>query len=195
MSNEIIPKMSEIEEKNETKEQCNADYKTGLDFLKNGEITFAAHAFHNALMGCLELGDDHGVANAADKLADICLEREEYPQALKHIETAYAICEKEQDQSSMISLKRKIAQAKIGMKKYDEVLSLYYDLIDFYQGSLNPKGSVETMEKIAEVYILQENKSAAADTYRTIASIHKNFKHKKVAQEFLDKASALESEL
>ncbi|MDH3359806.1 MAG: tetratricopeptide repeat protein [Desulfobulbaceae bacterium] len=193
MSNEMIPKMSEVEEQNDAKEQAKADYKTGVDFLKNGEITFAAHAFHNALMGCQELGDLHGVANAADKLADICMEREEYQQALKHIETAYAICEKEQDQSSLISLQRKIAQAKIGMGKYDEVLSLYYDLIDFYQGSLNPKGSVETMEKIAEVYLLQGNKSAAADTYRTIASIHTNFKHKKIAAEFLDKASALES--
>ena len=192
MSNEMIPKMSDIEEKNETKEQTNADYKTGLDFLKNGETTFAAHAFHNALMGSMELGDDHGVANAADKLADICLEREEYPQALKHIETAFAICEKEQDQSSMISLRRKIAQAKTGMGKYDEVLEIFFDLIDFYKGSLNPKGTVEVMEKIAEVYLLQGNTAAAADTYRTIAGIHTNFHHKKIAEEFMDKAATVE---
>ncbi len=193
MSNEIIPKMSDIEAKNETKEQSNADYKTGLDFLKNGEITFAANAFHNALMGCQELGDMHGVANAADKLADICLEREEYPQALQHIETAFAICNKEQDQSSTLSLRMKIAKAKTGMGKYDEVLALYYELIDFHRGSLNPQATVEVMEKIAEVYLLQDNSSAAADAYRTIAGIHTNFKHNRTAKTFMDKAAAIEA--
>lgn len=191
MSTEI-PKMSDVEEQNDGKEQAKADYKTGQDFMKNGELTFAAHAFHNALMGYKELGDDHGVANAADKLADICLAREEYQLALQHIDTAYAICEKEQDQSSTTSLRRKIALAKLGMGKYDEVLELYFDLIDYYKGSLNPKGTVEVMEKIAEVYLLQGKADAAADTYRTIAGIHTNFHHKKIAQEFMDKATAVE---
>lgn len=192
MSNEI-PKMSEIEQSNDEKAQAKADYKTGLDFLKNGDQTMAAYAFHNALMGYQQLNDDHGVANAADKLADICLAREEYPQALQHIDTAYAICAKEEDQSSLISLRRKIAQAKTGMGKYDEVLELYFELIDFYQGSLNPKGTVEIMEKIAEIYLKQGDTAAAADAYRTVAGIHTNFKHKKIAEEFLEKAAAAEA--
>jgi len=185
--------MSDIEAKEEIKEQTNADYKTGLDFLKNGETTFAAHAFHNALMGSLEMGDEHGVANAADKLADICLEREEYPQALQHINTAFEICEKEQDQSSTLSLKMKIAKAKTGMGKYDEVLALYYELVDFHQGSLNPQATVEVMEKIAEIYLIQDNTGGAADAYRTIAKIHKNFKHNRTAQQFYDKADTIEA--
>ncbi len=190
MSNEI-PKMSEVEEHNQEKEQAKADYKTGLDFLRNGETTFAAHAFHNAMMGYRQLGDQHGMANAADKLADVCLEREEYPQALEHIATAYAICEKEEDQSSLISLRRKIARAKAGMGKYDEAGAIYIDLVDYYQGSRSPKGTVEVLELLAELYLKKGDPGAAADAYRTVAAIHANFKHKKIAQEYLAKAEAL----
>jgi len=183
---------SPTKEGGDTKEHAKADYKTGQDFLVKGDTTLAAHAFHNAMLGFQECGDEHGVANAADKLADICMNRQEYDQALKHIETAYAICEKEEDQQSTISLRQKIGTAKTGMKKYDEALEIYFDLIDHYRGSLNPKGTVETMEKVAEVYQLLNNTAGAADAYRTIASIHTNFKHKKVAQEYIDKADALD---
>jgi len=181
-----------VEESSDTKTQAQADYKTGQDFLVKGDTTLAAHAFHNALLGFQECNDLHGVANAVDKLADICMDRREYAQALKHIDTAYQICEKEEDQQSTISLRHKIAAAKTGMEKYDEALETYFDLIDHYQGSLNPKGTVETMEKVAELYLLKNNPAGAADAYRTIASIHANFKHKKVAQEFNDKADALD---
>lgn len=176
----------------DAKEQAKADYKTGQDFLVKGDTALAAHAFHNAMLGFQECNDLHGVANAADKLADICMDRQEFSQALKHIETAYEICEKEEDQQSTISLRQKIAAAKTGMKKYDEALEIYFDLIDHYRGSLNPKGTVETMEKVAEVYLQQGNTSGAADAYRTIASIHANFKHKKVAQEYNEKADKLD---
>ena len=192
MSNEI-PKMNEAEESSDEKEQAKADYRTGLDFLKNGETTFAAHAFHNALMGYQQLGDEHGVANAADKLADVCLAREEYPQALEHINVAYAICEKEEDQSSLITLRRKIAQAKTGMGNYEEARTIYLDLVDYYEGSRNPKGTVEALELLAELYLRQGDNTAAADAYRTVAAIHANFRHRKIAQEFIDKAAAIEA--
>lgn len=184
-----LPPVAEI---GDTKEQAKADYKTGQDFLVKGDTALAAHAFHNAMLGFQECNDEHGVANAADKLADICMDRQEYEPALKHIETAYEICKKEEDQQSTISLRQKIATAKTAMKKFDEALEIYFDLIAHYQGSLNPKGTVETMEKVAEVYLLQDNPSGAADAYRTIASIHTNFKHKKVAKEYNDKADAID---
>ncbi len=182
------------QEGGDAKEQAKADYKTGQDFLVKGDTSLAAHAFHNAMLGFQECGDLHGVANAADKLADICMDRQEFAQSLQHIETAYNICEKEEDQQSTISLRQKIAAAKTGMKKYDEALEIYFDLIDHFRGSLNPKGTVETMEKVAEVYLIQGNNTGAADAYRTIASIHANFKHKKVAQEFYDKADAIDKQ-
>ncbi|MDH5298865.1 MAG: tetratricopeptide repeat protein [Desulfobulbaceae bacterium] len=192
MSNDI-PTANEVEDDKDEKEQAKADYRTGMDFLKKGDLTLAAYAFHNALMGYQQLNDEHGVANAADKLADICLEREEYPQALNHIEISYAICEKEEDQSSLISLRRKIARAKTGMGKLDEAGRIYLDLIDYYEGSRNPKGTVEVVEKLAEIYLLQGDTAAAADAYRTVASIHANFNHKAIAAQYLEKATVIES--
>jgi Tfp pilus assembly protein PilF len=51
---------------------------------------------------------------------------------------------------------------------------------------------VAVLEQMADIYQMAGNKEKAADAYRTIASIHSNFKHKDIAQSYLDKAADLE---
>ena len=67
---------------------AKADYKAGREFLAKGEYAQAAMALHNALHGFEEQGDEQGVANAADRLGDVCLAREEYRLALDHFQRA-----------------------------------------------------------------------------------------------------------
>ncbi len=53
--------------------------------------------------------------------------------------------------------------------------------------------ATSTLEKMADIYIAKGEKLKAADAYRTISSIHKNFKHENIATKFIEKAEALES--
>ena len=48
------------------------------------------------------------------------------------------------------------------------------------------------MEELAELYLDIGERQKSADTYRTIASIHKNFSHNIQAKEFMDKAAQVE---
>ena len=48
------------------------------------------------------------------------------------------------------------------------------------------------MEELAKLYLVMGERQKSADTYRTIASIHKNFKHTIQAQEYMDKAAQVE---
>ena len=171
---------------------AKADYKEGREFLSKGEFPQAAMSFHNALRGFEEQGDDQGVANCADRLGDVCVAREEYQMALEHFQRAYGICAKEDDIFSMVSLNRKIAGIYKRTGELDKALSLLFDIFDHYSQLRDPKGTVEILEVIAEVFLEQGDNGKAADTLRTIAGIHSNFKHTRQADEFEARAIALE---
>lgn len=173
-------------------DQAKQDYKQGRELLTKGEYPQAAIAFHNALKGFEEQGNQHGVANASDRLGDVCLAREEYGMALDNYKRAYAICEKEEDSFSLVALNKKMASAYDKMGDHDAALRILLDMVEHYYLTKNPKGATETLERLAEVYQQMGEKRKAADTYRTIASIHANFKHKRLAGEYEQKAAALE---
>ncbi|HER62748.1 MAG TPA: tetratricopeptide repeat protein [Desulfobacteraceae bacterium] len=171
---------------------AKADYKAGRDFFNQGELAQAAMAYHNALRGFEEQGDEQGIANCSDRLGDVCVAKEEYRMALEHFQRAYAICEKEHDIFSTVSLNRKIAGIYKRTGELDKALNLLFDIFDHYSQLRDPKGTVEILEVIAEVYTQMGENAKAADTLRTIAGIHANFKHSRLAREFEQRAQAAE---
>jgi tetratricopeptide (TPR) repeat protein len=180
------------QEPEEAKDPAQADYDQGKQILQAGDEALAASCFHNALVGFEQNGDDKGVANASDQLGDICALREEHEKALEHYQRAYEICDKENDSFSLIALLKKMVVSKRALNKYDEAIKIYLNVIDIYSGYNNPAGTVATMEELAKFYLEIGERQKSADTYRTIASIHKNFKHNLHAQEFMDKAAQVE---
>lgn len=176
----------------ENSSQAQQDYEAGQKFLKDNDIPQAANAFHNALIGFEQEDNENGIANASDKLADICTEQGETLKALEHLERAYAICHKNFDRFSLFSLERKKAGLIYKNGDLAKAIELYLNILDEYGALRNPQGSVETLETMAEIYLKQGEKEKAADAYRTAASIHKNFKHLPQAEELLAKAAAAE---
>lgn len=172
--------------------QAKKDYTEGRKFLSNGEYTQAAIAFHNALRGFEEQGDQAGVANASDRLGDACLARDEYAMAIANYQRACDICEKEDDSFSVLALNKKMAIAYRKLGDQEKALELLYDTLEHYRLTNNPQGAVEALIAIAETYAEQGEKSKAADAYRSVASIHARFKHARLAEEFNQRASSLE---
>lgn len=170
---------------------AKADYKAGREFLDRGEYAQAAMALHNALCGFEEQGNEQGVANAADRLGDVCMARDEYEKALDHFDRALAICEKEYDIFSKLALNNKRADAYRKLGDSGRTLEVLFDIFDHYTEARNPRGTVEILETIAEVYVERGEHEKAADSLRTIASIHKNFKHARQAEEFENRARLL----
>lgn len=176
------------------KDPAKRDYLKGRELLKKGEYAQAGMAFHNALKGFEEQGDQQGIANASDRLGDVCLEREEYDDALANYQRAFAICEQEEDSFSTLSLNKKIAAVYKKQGELDKALEILFDMVEHYQLTKNPKGMVDILVVIAEVYIGKGEKDKAADAYRTVSSIHKNFKHKRLSEEFAAYADKLSKE-
>ena len=174
------------------KDPAKRDYIEGRELFKKGDYTMAAMSFHNALKGFEEKGDEQGVANAADRLGDVCLEKEDYATALQHYLRAYRFCDKEEDSFSTLALNKKIAVAYRRQGELDKALEIVFDMVEHYQLTKNPKGMVDVMVVIGELYQEKGEKQKAADTFRTVASIHKNFKHKRKAEEFSAFAEELE---
>ncbi|MBC8317167.1 MAG: tetratricopeptide repeat protein [Desulfobulbaceae bacterium] len=172
----------------EEKSQARLDYEAGQNHLQKDDISQAANMFHNALIGFEQDGDEHGVANASDKLGDICAGREDFDGALNHYERAYTICTKDSDRFSLFSLEKKKAHVMFQAKRYQEAVTLYLDVIDEYEALRNPQGTVDTLDILANIYIEMGDKEKAADSYRLAASIHKNYKHKRHAEALLKKA-------
>ena len=170
------------------------DYMEGRKYFQEGEYTQAAIAFHNALRGFEEKGDQIGVANSADRLGDACLARGEYAMALANYQQAHVICEKEDDSFSVLSLNKKMAAAYRKLGDHDKALEMLYDILEHYRLTSNPKGAVEVLVLIAETYNDLGDKAGAADAYRSVANIHKRFKHARLAEEFAQRAAALEQE-
>lgn len=180
------------QEPREAEDPAQEDYKKGKELRAASDNTQAAAFFHNALVGFEQNGDEKGVANASDQLGDICIDREEHEKAIVHYQRAYGICDKENDRFSLVALYKKMIVSKKALKQYDEVVKMYLTVIDIYADYNNPAGTVATMEDLATLYLEMGERQKSADTYRTIASIHKNFKHNLQAQEFMDKAVQVE---
>ncbi len=174
------------------KDPAKRDYLQGREDFKKGDYAMAAMSFHNALKGFEEKGDEQGVANASDRLGDVCLEKKEHVAALEHYRRAYAICEKEEDSFSTLALNKKIAAIYREQGELDKAMEILFDMVEHYHLTRNPKGMVEVMTVIAELYREKGDTKKAADTYRTVSSIHKNFKHKRMSEEFAALADELE---
>jgi len=178
----------------EAEDPARADYNKGKELRVAGDEAQAASFFHNALVGFEQNGDDQGVANASDQLGDICAARQNHEKAIAHYQRAYTICDKENDMFSLIALQKKMGAAQRALKQYDKAVNIYLNVIDIYAGYNNPAGTVNVMEELAKLYLEMGERQKSADTYRTIASIHKNFKHNIQAQEFMDKAVQVEQD-
>ncbi len=164
-------------EKEENKSPAQQDYERGMAFLNDKESAQAAAAFHNALLGFEQDNDEKGVANASMQLADICLDREEFEQALQHCATANKICSTPEDTFSIICIKEKKAKIYSQWPNYDKAIGVYIELVEDYNKTRNPQGTVNSLETLAELYLKVNDKEKAADSYNTIARIHKSFKH------------------
>jgi tetratricopeptide (TPR) repeat protein len=180
------------QEPQKEKDPAQVDYDQGKDLLQAGDEALAASCFHNAMVGFEQNNNEKGIANASDQLGDICAAREEHEKAIVHYQRAYDICDKENDRFSLVALLKKMVPSRKALKQYDEAIKIYLNVIDIYSGYNNPSGTVATMEGLAELYSEIGERQKSADTFRTIASIHKNFKHNLQAQEFMDKAAQIE---
>lgn len=181
-------------EENTINDPTKKDYIEGREFYTAGDYPQAAISFHNALKGFEEQGDEQGIANAADRLGDTCLAREEYQFAIENYQRAMAICVKMDDSFSQLALNKKMAMAYQKLGELDKALELLYDMLEHYRLVQNPQGVVEALIVVAEIYVEQGEKEKAVDAYRTVSSIHKNFKHKRMAEEFAKRALELEQE-
>ena len=180
------------QEPEEEKSPAQVDYEQGKKLFEAGEAAHAASCFHNALIGYEQENNEKGIANASDRLGDICAARDEHEKAIEHYQRAFNICDKENDRFSLIALLKKMAPARKALKQYDEAIKIYLNVIDIYSGYNNPAGTVAAMEELADFYLEIGERQKSADTYKTIASIHKNFKHNLHAQEYMDKATQVE---
>lgn len=178
------------EEKEKT--QAQQDYEKGQDYLKQNELVLAAAAFHNAMLGFEHDADENGIANAADKLGDVCLAKKEFAAALAHLDRAYAICQRHADRFSLFSLERKRARIYDESGDYPKAIDAYIDIVDEFNALRDPQGAVAALETLADIYLKVTDKAKAADCYRTIASIHKHYKHNTIAKTYMDKAAATE---
>lgn len=175
------------------KDPVKADYEEGKRFFNNGNLAQAAVSFHNALLGYEERGDKTGVANASNQLGHVCMAKEDYVGAENHYRRSQQLCEEFGDPMSIFALSKRFVEVYRGQKKYDEAIAACLEILDVYQGNNDPRGTVELLEDMADIYIEAGNVGKAADTYRTIARIHRNFKHKTIADSFEEKASKLEA--
>lgn len=180
-------------EKKRSSDPVQAEYDDGIEFLKDKDLTQAAVAFHNALVGFEEKNHQDGIANASNQLANVCLEKGDFEKAKSHYLRAWAICDRFEDTMSLLSLSGQLITVYRGLKEYDKAMGLCLDMLETHNLNNNPKDTVATMEIMADIYLEQGEKSKAADAYRTIASIHENFKHNNFAKRFREKADELEA--
>lgn len=190
--NAIGPMCEGKNDGNGEEDQAKKDYREGRNYFTNGDYTQAVISFHNALLGFEEKNDVQGVANASDRLGDTCMAREEYLMAVGHFQKAAEICEQEDDTFSLTALHKKMATAYRALGEPAKAFELLFDILEHYHIVQNPKGVVEILGVIGELYEETGDNKKAADTYRTISGIHANFKHTRLAQEFADKAAELE---
>lgn len=189
-----IQKVGQKEEKKRSSDPLQAEYDDGIEFLKEKDFTQAAVAFHNVLRGYEEKKHQDGIANASNQLGNVCLEKGDFEKAKVHYTRAWEICDRFDDPMSLLALSMQLVVVHRGLNDYASALELCFSMLDTHNLNNNPQGTVATMEIIADIYLAQDEKAKAADTYRTIASIHSNYKHKKTADKFMDRAIELEAE-
>lgn len=183
-------------EKEDTpKDPAQEDYEAGKKFLDNKDLPQAANAFHNALIGFEQNSNENGIANACDKLGDICMTREEYSKALELYKRAFDICEHLDDPASILALQKKMAQCHRSQKQLTETLKIYLDMLDTFYEWKNPGLTVDMLTQLGELYCEMNEKEKGKDAYLTAASIHANYGHKRMAKQLEDKAAAIEQEL
>jgi len=176
------------------KSPVQKEFDDGKAFLEKGEHSQAALAFGNVFLAYEEEADEAGMANASNQMGHVCLAKEDYAQALVHYQKAWDICDKLFDPMSLLALRKQFVEVYRALKDYDKAISISMDLLEIYQENRDPHGTVAILEGIVGIYIDAENIPLAADTYRTIASIHENYNHKKIAAGFVKKADELEQE-
>lgn len=192
MSNEIP--MAPADQEAKPVDPATADYESGQTHLANGSMSLAANAFHNALVGYQENDNLEGVANANDKLGDVCLAMDHYDKALSHFEKAFEICKTADDLLSLLALRKKIIRCYNGMGQHEKAIIMQIEMIEFYQSMNNPGAVVETMLSMAETYKILGQANKAADAIRTAADIHANFKHQRIAANLRQQADELEQQ-
>lgn len=189
-----IKKAGAEEKKKRSSDPIQAEYDDGLEFLKDKDLSQAAVAFHNALRGYEEKKHQDGIANASNQLGNVCLEKGDFAKAKDHYRRAWEICDRFDDPMSILALSLQLIVVHRGLGENDQALELCFDMVETHNTNNNPQGTIASMETIADIYLAQEEKIKAADTYRTIASIHNNYKHKNIAETFLTRAKELEAE-
>jgi tetratricopeptide (TPR) repeat protein len=200
MSNAIqditsIAPMADMPNQAKSPDPVQADYEEGKRFLENNESAQAAVALHNALLGYEERGDEKGIANACNQLGNVCLVRKEFDKAEKHYRRALEVCEKFSDPASRAALAKKLVEVHRGSHNYDQAIAGCLDLLDVYSANNDPQGTVAILEIMAEIYLETDKPAAAADSYRTISSIHRNYKHNSIADSYAEKAAELERKM
>ncbi len=189
-----IKKAGQKEEKKRSSDPIQAEYDDGIEFLKKDDLTQAAAAFHNVLRGYEEKKHQDGIANASNQLGNVCLAKGDFAKAKDHFQRAWDICDRFEDPMSLLALSMQLVVVHRGLNENAKALELCLDMLDVHDANNNPQGTVATMETIADIYLAQDDKVKAADTYRTIASIHSNFQHKNIAEKFNVRAKELEAE-
>ncbi len=180
------------EKKKRSSDPVQAEYEDGVEFIANKEYGQAALSLQNALLGYEKKKHQDGIANASNQLGVVCMKKGEFDKAKEHFKRAWDICKRFDDRMSMLSLSEQFIVIHRHAKEYKEAIVLCLDMLDTHHSHNNPEGTVNVMETMAEIYIEQGDNAKAADAYRSIASIHKNFDHKNFARRFEEKAAALE---
>lgn len=169
------------------------EYESGKRMLDNKNYGEAAVAFHNALVGYEEKNDENGVANASNQLGLLCLQRGDFEGAARNLNRAKELCEKLNDPMSVFALSKTFIDVYVGLKEYGRAISACLDILDVYHGNNDPRGAVGVMERMSDIYIQAGDEEKAADVYKTIASIHRNFNHPSLAESFEKKAMELQA--
>ncbi len=167
------------------------EYEEGKRLLESGDYGQAALSLHNALVGFEQRKDDNGIANACNQLGHLCTEKGDYQNALQHYQRAFTICDAANDRMSVLAVLVRRLEVYVRMEEYDKAVADCLAMLDLYQDNRDPQGAVGTLERLAEVYLAAGEKQKAADSYRVIAGIHKNYRHDAIAASFLEKADAL----
>lgn len=190
----IGPMQPQPEPKKEEKKNLSPveqEFEDGKKFLEKGDLAQAALAFHNVLLAHEENDDKPGIANASNKLGDVCMAKKEYEQAEKHYKLAWDICVEADDPMSQIALNIQFIEVYVGQEEYQKAINVCLDLMDDYRLNNNPQGTVMMLERMAEIFIETGDNDGAKDAYKTAASIHRNYKHENIAKELDEKAAAL----
>lgn len=187
-----IAPMGDKENQGKLQDPVQSEYEEGKRFLENNESAQAAVALHNALLGYEERGDEKGIANASNQLGHVCLARKDFAQAETHYRRARELCDKFADPASLAALAKKIIEVQRGLNNHEQAIAGCLDLLDVYSANNDPQGTVTILEILAEIYLETKKQALAADSYRTISSIHRNYKHNSIANSYAEKAAELE---